>query len=384
MQFNYSTASKIIFGSGTFHSIGEITENFGKYSLIICGGPKDHINELQKIFEAKAIKYKIYRVFHEPTVNTIEEIVSATKSKTVDCMLGIGGGSALDTAKATAAMLANPGKLTEYLEVIGEKKPLKFKSIPLIAIPTTAGTGSEVTKNAVISIPSHKVKVSLRNDFLLPTIALIDPELTISLPRQLTATTGMDALTQLIEAYTCKNPNPMVDPLCLDGIQRISRSLLKACDNGDDIAAREDMSLASLLSGIALANAKLGAVHGLAGPIGGMINASHGSICASLLSTVMRVNITALQNRIPNHPVLERFSQVGKLLSRDPKDSAMNAIRWVENFCLQTNTQRLSSLGLSTENFDEIIERAHHSSSMKGNPITLFDDELRTILQDAL
>ena len=166
MQFNYSTASKIIFGSGTFHSIGEITENFGKNSLIICGGPKDHINELQKIFEAKAIKYKIYRVSHEPTVNTIEEIVSATKSKTVDCMLGIGGGSALDTAKATAAMLANPGKLTEYLEVIGEKKPLKFKSIPLIAMPTTAGTGSEVTKNAVISIPSHKVKVSLRNDFL--------------------------------------------------------------------------------------------------------------------------------------------------------------------------------------------------------------------------
>jgi alcohol dehydrogenase class IV len=384
MQFEFSTASKIIFGPGKFKSIGDITEKLGNKCLIICGAPQDHLKKLLKILDAMSIMYETYMITHEPTVNMIQEYVRDTRKTKVDVIIGIGGGSALDTAKAIAALKTNPGDLTDYLEVIGLKKPLSFPSIPLVAIPTTAGTGSEVTKNAVISIPTHKVKVSLRSDFLLPSIALIDPELTISLPQKLTATTGLDALTQLIEAYTCKNPNPIIDSLCLDGIKRISRSIFKAFDDGNDLSAREDMCLASLLSGIALANAKLGAVHGLAGPIGGLISASHGSICASLLSNVMSANIHALQDRNPNHPVLERYTQVSRVLNQDPMALTDSGINWVHNFCLHSDIQHLSSLGLSEAHFEGLIESAQRSSSMKGNPITLFKHEIRRILQESL
>jgi alcohol dehydrogenase class IV len=384
MQFYFSTASKIIFGPGMFNSIGDIIEKYGKKSLIICGAPREHLDKLNQILDAKLIKISIYPVTGEPTINVIQEIVRSARHTTYDCIVGIGGGSALDTAKATAALLANPGTISEYLEVIGLQKPLTFPSVPLIAIPTTAGTGSEATKNAVIGIPSHNVKVSLRSDFLIPRISLIDPELTISLPQHLTATTGLDALTQLIESYTCRVPNPMIDPLCIDGMRRISRSLVKAFDNGDDLIAREDMSLASLFSGIALANAKLGVVHGLAGPIGGVLNAPHGAICAGILSSSMVANIKAIQGRMPDHPVLERFTQVGQLLSQDPTATIASGISWVQNICRYASVKTLSSLGLAESYFDEIIDRAQQSSSMTGNPIILFDDELRTILQDSL
>jgi alcohol dehydrogenase class IV len=383
MQFDFSTASKIIFGSGMFNSIGEIIERFGKNTLIISGAPHYILTKLKELLDEKSIAYSIYFAAGEPTINSIQDTLSAIGQTTFNSIMGIGGGSALDTAKATAAMLANPGELTEYLEVIGQKKPLTFPTLPLIAIPTTAGTGSEVTKNAVIGITTHKMKVSLRNDFLLPKISLIDPELTLSLPKQITATTGLDALTQLIEAYTCLNPSPIIDPICIEGIRRISRSFINAYDCGDDLLAREDMSLASLFSGMALANVKLGVVHGLAGVIGGIINAPHGAICASLLSNAMSANISAIQNRMPRHPVLERYTKVGRFLTHDPSATSEDAIQWVKNFCRHAKIQHLSSLGLAESDFDDIIARAQQSSSMKGNSIILFDDELRTILQDS-
>jgi alcohol dehydrogenase class IV len=384
MQFEFSTASKIVFGSGLFNSLGEIIARFGKKTLIICGAPQYLLVKLKELLDAKSIVYTVYLAAGEPTINSIQDTLTSIGQTTYDCIIGIGGGSAIDTAKTISALLTNPGDLTDYLEVIGLKKPIKFPTLPLIAIPTTAGTGSEVTKNAVIGIPTQRVKVSLRSDYLLPKISLIDPELTISLPKNLTATTGLDALTQLIEAYTCLNPSPMIDPICIEGITRISKSFIKAYDDGDDLLAREDMSLASLFSGIALANVKLGVVHGLAGAIGGVTNAPHGAICASLLSNAMSVNIRAIQNRMPNHPVLERYIKIGKILTNNPSATFEKAILWVKNFCQHVKMQPLYSLGLTKTDFDNLIERAQQSSSLKGNPIILFNDEIRTILQDSL
>jgi alcohol dehydrogenase class IV len=384
MQFEFATATKIIFGSGRINSISKIAEGFGNDVLIICGAPQEILEKLQNLLNDNKINFSYLRINSEPTLEDLQEVVNLAKQITANYIIGIGGGSAIDTAKATASLLTNPGELTDYLEVVGLNKTLTKPAIPLIAIPTTAGTGSEVTKNAVISIPTHKVKVSLRSELLLPRIALIDPELTISMPQWITAVTGLDALTQLIEAFTCNSPNPITDQLCIEGIRMVSRSLFQVYDNGTDLLAREDMSLASLFSGIALANAKLGAVHGLAGPLGGEIAASHGAICASLLSSVLSVNITALQSRSPDDPILERYAQIGKLLSRMPGAKAEAAVQWVQNFCQHAKIKPLSLFGFSESQFNKIIEKARYSSSMKGNPITLSDDELRTILQRSL
>jgi alcohol dehydrogenase class IV len=281
-------------------------------------------------------------------------------------------------------MLTNPGDITEYMEVIGSNKPFTVSSLPLIAIPTTAGTGSEVTRNAVIGSPGYQVKVSLRSPFLLPRIALIDPELTISLPPSITAYTGLDALTQLIEAYTCQNPNPITDCLCKEGIQRIAHSIYQAYDKGTEIKAREDLSLGALFSGIALANAKLGAVHGFAAPIGGEINAHHGAICASLLANVMEANISVLTFQSAGYQALERYETIGKLLTGDPNATIYHGIEWIRAFCSHAGIKSLSSLGLTEAQFPSIIEKAQKASSMKGNPITLSEAELRNILQKSL
>jgi len=211
----------------------------------------------------------IFSVDGEPSLSTIREGVALAKTERCDFVVGFGGGSAIDAGKAIAAMLTNPGDVLDYLEIIGQGKVLKSNSAPFLAIPTTAGTGSEVTRNAVLASPEHRLKVSLRSPYLQPRIALVDPELALELPAALTATTGLDALTQLIEAYVSCRANPMTDALCAEGIRRAARSLRRACDDGHNLAAREDMALASLLSGIALANAGLGAVHGFAGPIAG-------------------------------------------------------------------------------------------------------------------
>jgi alcohol dehydrogenase class IV len=384
MKFEFSTTAKIIFGAGKLNSIGTLVEEYGSKVLIVSGAPKELSDRLRNQLVVKGISCSIIKIDHEPTVEGICKVVELARRESYNLLIGIGGGSALDTAKATAAMLTNPGGITDYLEVIGLNKLLANPSLPLIAIPTTAGTGSEVTKNAVIGSPAHHVKVSLRGSHLLPHIALVDPELTISVPQYTTAITGLDALTQLIEPFTCSSPNPITDALCLEGIQRVAYSLPMAYGDGSNLQAREDMSLASLFSGIALANARLGAVHGLAGPIGGEILAQHGAICACLLPNVMATNISALINRSPDHPALARYAKVGKLLSGNPDATAEAAIYWVRNFCSHANIQPLSSFGLTESHFSRIIEKGLKASSMKGNPITLSRDELRNILQSSL
>jgi len=384
MQFEFATAAKIVFGAGKINSIGTLIEDYGNRVLIITGAPQSISEKLLNLLNLSEANRCLIKIDFEPTVSVVREVVERARKISPNLVIGIGGGSALDTSKATAALLTNPGDVTDYLEVAGLNKPLIHPSLPLIAIPTTSGTGSEVTRNAVIGSPLHHVKVSLRSHHLLPRIALIDPELTISVPPCITASTGLDALTQLIEPFTSNSPNPLTDALCLEGIRRVAHSLSQAYDYGKDLHAREDMSLASLFSGLALANAKLGAVHGLAGPIGGQIPAPHGAICASLLPHVMAANISALTDRYPDYPSLERYAMVGRLLSGNPDANAETAIQWVQNFCLHAKIQSLSTFGLTESHFSTIIEKSLKASSMKGNPITLTENELRNILQRSL
>ena len=307
MHFEFSTAGKIIFGSGSLNTVGDLAINLGKNALIISGGSIQNTDRIVQLLKKNKINSSLVLVEHEPTIDSIRSLVDFAKQAYVELIIGIGGGSTIDSAKATAAMLANPGDITDYLEVVGLNKPILNPSIPLIAIPTTSGTGSEVTKNAVLGSPHHHLKVSMRSAYMLPRIALIDPELTLSLPPLVTATTGLDALTQLIEPYTCSSPTPITDSLCLDGIKRISDSIFQAYTHGGDLGARESMAISSLYGGLTLANARLGAVHGLAAPIGGLIPAPHGSVCARLLPYVMETNLQAMKERAPAHPSIQRY-----------------------------------------------------------------------------
>lgn len=318
MNFEFATASRIIFGPGALREIGTLTAASGKRALVVTGRDPSRANKLLSSLRQADVHAATFSVAGEPTISTVECGVVMAKAENCDCVVGFGGGSAMDAAKAIAALLANDGDLLDYLEIIGRGKPLAKPSVPFLAIPTTAGTGSEVTRNAVLASPKHGLKVSLRSPFMLAKIALIDPELTFDLPPAITAYTGMDALTQLIEPFVCLRANPMADGLCAEGLHRVSRSLRTAYRSGKDQTARGDMALASLSGGLALANAGLGAVHGFAGPIGGMFpEAPHGAICAALLPHVMNANIRALRRCGAQTRALERYVQVARFCTGD-------------------------------------------------------------------
>ncbi len=298
-------------------------------------------------------------------------------------VIGFGGGSALDTGKAVAALLSNPGNPLDYLEVVGAGRALQEPSVPYIAIPTTAGTGSEVTRNAVITVPEKRVKVSLRSPYLLPRLAVIDPLLTYTLPPSVTASTGMDALTQLIEPFVCNSPTPLTDALCQDGIVRAARSLRAAYENGQAADAREDLALASLFGGMALANARLGAVHGMANPIGGMSHAPHGDICARLLPLVMATNLRALRTRQPASPAIARYTNVARLLTGNADASAEDGPAWIQALCQGLDIRPLKEYGLNSKDYPVLVEQSQKANSMKGNPLPLTDEELMAILVKA-
>jgi alcohol dehydrogenase class IV len=298
-------------------------------------------------------------------------------------VVACGGGSAIDAGKAIAVLAANPGDPLDYLEVIGKGRGPANPGLPMIAVPTTAGTGAEVTRNAVLTSPSDRVKVSLRSDHVLPRVAVVDPELSANMPPPVTAASGLDALTQLIEAFTTQRRNPITDSLCREGLRRVGSSLLEAYRNGD-ARSRRDMALASLLSGLALANAGLGAVHGFAGPIGGRHAAPHGAICAALLRHALRVNLQAIETREPDSEVLARYAEVAALLIGREDVTAQDGVEWVGHVCDELNIPGLSRHGVDTGGFSELIESAERSSSMRGNPISLTHAEMRLILEASL
>jgi alcohol dehydrogenase class IV len=380
MQFEFATAGRIIFGSGQLTETGALAKSFGARALLVTGRTPARAARLREILAAERIVCADFTIGGEPSVQEVLNGTALARESGSEWVIGFGGGSAIDAAKAIAALLANPGDPFDYLEVIGQGKPLAHPPVPWIAIPTTAGTGAEVTRNAVLSSPEHRVKVSLRSPAMLPRIALVDPELTLDMPPEVTANTGLDALTQLIEPYVSIRANPLTDGFCVEGMRRVARSLRRAYENGRDIQAREAMALASLLSGLALANAGLGVVHGFASPLGGMFGAPHGAICAAILPHAMEMNIQALQQRAPASESLARYTEVARILTGNAEASAEEGVEWVRELCADLAIASLGRHGVQPEHFADLSEKASKASSMKGNPIPLTPAELSEIL----
>ena len=384
MNFEFATATRIIFGPGILMDALKESLAMGERVFLITGRSRERASGVRDLLEREKRFGGDFRIVGEPTVSSVSEAVRAARDAGCDMVVGIGGGSVIDAGKAVAAMLTNPEELFEYLEVIGEGRQTQRPSAPYVAIPTTAGTGAEVTRNAVIGSEEHGVKVSMRSPLMLPRLAVVDPELTLSLPPETTASTGLDALTQLIEAFTSKGANPLTDSLCREGLFRAARSLRQACTAGHDLAARQDMAVASLFSGMALANAKLGAVHGIAAPMGGLLSAPHGAVCASLLPHVVETNVRLLREHAPGSPFLKRYDELARILTGKPDAAARDAVFWIKRLCETIKTPSAGDLGLTPEHFPLIAEKARQASSMKGNPVELSKEEIVAILGKAL
>jgi alcohol dehydrogenase class IV len=365
VQFEFATAGRILFGPGISRTIPDLVTTLGSRALLVTG----------RSMPSAQVGAARFIVSGEPTVQVARDGVELFRSMRCDAVVGIGGGSVIDAAKAIAALATNGGEPLDYLEVVGKGRVMENAPAPFIAVPTTAGTGSEVTRNAVLGLPEQEIKTSLRSAMMLPRIAVIDPELTLRLPPTLTASTGLDALTQLIEPYVSARANAMTDVYCLEGIRRVARSLRRAYDEGSNLEARTDMAFASLLGGLSLANAGLGVVHGFAAPIGGRFDAPHGAVCAALLPHGMAANIQA-------GAALPRYSDIARLLTGKPEPEA--AVAWVTDLCADMGIPRLATYGIEPKHVDILCDNAKRASSMKANPVVLSQVQLRETLLAAI
>ena len=384
MNFEFTAPQRVIFGPGSFRQVGALAAGFGRRALAVTGRDAGRAAPLLAQLREHGVEAEVFPVAGEPTTDLVSLGAAQAVRSAADLIVAYGGGSPLDAAKAIAALATNGGEPLDFMEVVGRGQPLTRPSLPLIAIPTTAGTGSEVTRNAVLTSPEHGVKASMRSISMVPRIAVVDPESTYGLPPSVTASTGLDALTQLVEPFTCNRTNPLVDALCRDGMARVARSLRRAWTHGRDAAAREDMSLASLFGGFALANAGLGAVHGFSGVIGGMFRAPHGAVCAALLPHVMAMNRRALRERAPDSPLAVRYEEVARLLTGRPAATADEGVAWVAQLARDLEVPSLAACGVKAEQVALIVERAAVASGTKANPIELTRAELAEILERAL
>jgi alcohol dehydrogenase class IV len=384
IRFEFATAQRIVFGAGALREAGPLARSFGARALVVTGRSPERAAPLLDVLAAHQVEAVVFAVAGEPTTQAVAAGVESARRERCALLIAFGGGSAIDAAKAIAVLLTNGGELDDYLEVIGRGKPLTQLAAPCVAIPTTAGTGAEVTRNAVIAAPEHRLKASLRSLLMLPRAAVVDPELTYGLPPAVTASTGLDALTQLIEPYVSLRANPMTDALCLEGMRRVAQSLRRAFAHGQDAAAREDMALAALFSGLALANAGLGAVHGLAAPAGGMISVPHGAACAALLPHVMETNLKALRERHPQSSALPRYDQIARVLTGRPDAAAEEGVAWVRDLTRALAIPPLRAYGLAEDQLPILADKAAQASSMKANPVLLTREEMQGILRRAL
>lgn len=385
-SFTFTSVTRIVFGRGTFAQLGGIVREFGARALVVSNadlsGKRGVDARVEAALSKKSVAAKILAQAGEPTVTDIDNGLAAAKSFGCAVVVGFGGGAAIDAAKAIAVLLTHGGSALDYMEVVGRGLKFSKPGLPFIAVPTTSGTGAEVTRNAVVGAPEKQFKASLRGEQLLARVALVDPELQLGVSPEVTARTGMDALTQNIEAYTSNNANPMSDALALQGIERAGRGLLCAYKNGADIDAREDMALAALLSGIALANAGLGAVHAFAAPMGAKYPVPHGTVCAALLPPVIRANIAALRAADANHPALARYAHIAAFLNLGPDADALSA--YVEQLRRELQIPGLATFGLKPADFAELIPLARKANNMKFNPAALSDTQLEDILSASL
>lgn len=374
--FELATPGRIVLGAGVIaQAAPALTARGAQRILLVTGKSGRHVESLRKQVSATCVPYAIPG---EPTLEMIEAGRALATRERCDAVVALGGGSAIDAGKAIAALAGNDGELLDYMEVVGQGKALPRPGLPCIAIPTTAGTGAEVTKNSVLTSTTARVKASLRSPHLLPVLALVDPDLLDGAPKSVLAQSGLDALSHLVESFVCPRANPFTLGLGREGLVRAARSLPGAFAQGLSPERREDLAVASLFGGLCLANAGLGAVHGFAAPLGGMWKAPHGAVCAALLPPVMAANVAALRARAPDHPSLARYRELDGLLA-----NGQNAARWVAELTRALAIPTLGALGVPTGEIPLLVEKAKAASSMRGNPIVLTDDELTAIAHAA-
>ena len=383
MNFEFAAPGRILFGDGRVGEVPALIAGMGTRVLVV-EGRSGRAESLVRRLHEQGTYTATFRVASEPTVSLVEQGTAHARAERCDVVVALGGGSVIDAGKAIAALLTNDAPIREYLEVIGNARPLANRPAPFIAIPTTAGTGAEVTRNAVLMAEDEQVKVSLRSALMLPAVALVDPELTYSLPPAVTASTGLDALTQCIEPFVSPNASPLSDAVAREGIRRAAGALRRTFHNGTDRDARRDMAVASVCGGLALANAKLGAVHGFAAPLGGIFPIPHGTACAALLPSVAKINVRALRAREPSSPALGRYDEVARIVTGKHGARAEDAAAWLEELVVELNVARLGIYGVREEDVSRVVAAARHASSMKGNPIVLTDGELVETLRAAM
>ncbi len=381
MRFEFATAGRILAGAGRAGELPAVLARLGSRVLVCTGGnPARHAGLLAGL----GLPSRVFPVSGEPTIELARAGAAAAREHRADVIAAIGGGSVIDTGKAIAMLAGNGGDPLDYLEVIGSGRAITRPSVPCVAVPTTAGTGAEVTANAVLAAPEHRLKASLRSTLMIPRVALVDPELTLSCPAPVTAASGLDALTQCLEPFVSVRANPLTDGLAREGLRRAATGLRAACADGTDLAARTDMSLCSLLGGIALANAKLGAVHGLAGVIGGTVHIPHGIACAAVLPAVIEANVAALRPVPDGGPALRRYAEAAQLLTARPAASIEDGLAWIRETIALLALPGLGAFGIRPRHADDIAATAAISSSMQGNPVFLPRDDLRAILLQSL
>jgi alcohol dehydrogenase class IV len=377
--FDLAVPRRVLFGPGRADELAGLVPTLGRRVLLCTGrDPSRHRHLLGGLDPVAVVA-----VPHEPTVDQVREATGAARTAGADVVVAIGGGSVLDLGKAVAVLLGNGTDPLDHLEVVGRGMPVERPGVPCVAVPTTAGTGAEATANAVLSSPEHGVKASIRGPHVLAAVALVDPLLTLSCPPAVTASSGLDALTQCLEPYVSPRANPATDAVAAEGLRRGARALRTAYEHGEDRAAREEMALCSLFGGIALANAKLGAVHGVAGVVGGMVDAPHGAVCAALLAPVVEANVRALRERAPAAPGLRRYAEVARLLTGRDGATVGDAVAWLRGTVAALDVPPLGAVGLRRAQYAEVATKAARSSSMQGNPVRLTEEELVTVLHAA-
>jgi alcohol dehydrogenase class IV len=377
--FDLALPRKVVFGPGRADELADLLPTLGRRVLLCTGSdPSRH-----RALLGDTAPVAVVTVTREPTVDDVRTATEQARAAGADAVVAIGGGSPIDLGKVVAALLGNGTDPLDHLEIVGKGVPPAQPSVPFVAVPTTAGTGSEATANAPLRSPEEGVKTSIRSPHMLPVVALVDPLLTLGCPPAVTASSGFDALTQCLEPYVSPKANPATDAVAAEGLRRGARSLRRAYEDGGDREAREDMALCSLFGGIALANAKLGAVHGLAGVVGGTVDAPHGATCAALLAPVFEANVAALREREPDAPALGRYTAVARMLTGRDDATLDDGVAWLHETVAALDVPPLGAVGLAPEQYPDVAAKAVRASSMQGNPVALTEDELLAILRAA-
>lgn len=378
-MFQFMTATRIIFGEGALHSSLSVINQFGYSVLLVTGKDKQRAIPILNYLQAQNMRYQHVAISGEPNITMVEEAAVIGRRFKPDMVIAIGGGSVLDMGKALAAVIPNQGCVYDYVEVVGRNVPLKTKPLCFIAIPTTASTGSEVTRNAVLKSGQDKVKVSLRSPDMLADVAIVDPTLTYGTDQYTSGRGAMDAFTHLMEAYVCGEPNPLTDMVCEEGLRRLSRSVISGCKH-DNHKARSDLSFAALLGGMAITNAKLGAAHGLASALGGKLDAPHSVITARLAPHVMQENIKAAK-QAGRDDVIHRYRKIAQLLTARANANEYDGVLWVKMVLDKLELPLLGKFGVCQTSFEQVANDALKSVAIKGNPLPLNQDRLVYILK---